>query len=82
MRRMRATVVLGLLGVAGLATGCGEDKELRYYLGANGRMHKWQVDISKAICQLEENTTGLDQNLRVCPGGPGSITPPPSYPPK
>ena len=38
MRRMRATVVLGLLGVAGLATGCGEDEGLRYYLGANGRV--------------------------------------------
>jgi hypothetical protein len=81
MRRIRAVVVLGLVGVVGLATGC-KDEELRYYLGKDGRMYEWQLRVDKAICQLEKNTTGIPQGDKVCPEEDPSITPPPSYPPK
>ena len=80
MRRIRAVVVFGLVGVAGLATGC-KDQKLRDYLAKNGPMEVWEVKIQEAICQLEENTTGLQTSKRICPGGPPSITPPPKYPP-
>ena len=59
------------------------DESLRAYLAKNGPMDKWEVKIQEAICQLEKNIQGggLDPTKRVCPNGPPSITPPPSYPP-
>ena len=80
MRRARAVVVHGLVGLAGLITGC-KDQELRYYLGKDGRMYQWQVELDKAICQLENNTAGIPHGDQVCPDD-GIFAPPPSYPPK
>jgi len=88
MKRTHLVVAMGLVGAAGLLAGCqagksGEDKDLRYYLGQNGRLYKWEDAISQAVCQLEKNVTGLDPAKRLCPSGqyPPSGTPPPYYPP-
>jgi hypothetical protein len=64
--------------------GTNADDSLRAYLAKNGPMNKWQLEILDAICQVEQNTRGggLDPTKRVCPNGPPSITPPPSYPPR
>src|SRR5688572_24254021 len=56
---MKWKSVLLLLGAAGVTAALGDcqDKDLRTYLGANGRMYKWQEDVGKAICQLETKGT-------------------------
>jgi hypothetical protein len=82
MKRVRVMVWVGLVGVAGLVTGCTEDKELRTYMGQNGQLYEWEQAISKAVCNLEVKT-GTTTGDILCPGGtyPPSITPPPKYPP-
>lgn len=82
MRRMRAVVLVGgAVGLAGLLTSC--DPSVRKYLGKGGKMYEWEEKISKSVCELEKNVTGIPPGLRLCPNGtwPPSITPPPSYPP-
>lgn len=88
MNRKRLLALAGGLGVVALMTGCpGEDTDVRKYLGTSGGpngLYAWEEKVGVAICQLEENstfTTPLDPAKRICPGGPGGITPPPSYPP-
>jgi hypothetical protein len=86
MNRKRLLILAGGLGVVALATGCpGEDTDVRKYLGTSGGPHglyAWEQKVGEAICQLEvNNPTGLDPAKQICPGGPGGITPPPSYPP-
>lgn len=79
------TVALG--GCPGGGQGSGQDNDLRTYLGPNGRMYKWQEQVGKAICQLEEKATHAqpwDPDLRICPNGSGGTndkSTPPSYPP-
>ena len=80
MKRIRAMVVVGLVGVAGLATGCG-DQAVRGYLAENGPMYKWGERVQKAVCQLEQHVAGLTDGDKLCPGVPPSITPPPKFPP-
>ena len=80
MKPNRWVAVLGLVGIAGLVTGC-QDKDLRFYLGVNGRMYNWEVDVNKELCLLEKYST-VPNNERQCTGQPPSITPPPAYPPK
>jgi hypothetical protein len=42
----------------------------------------WLLFAAKAICQLEEqNPSGLDPALRICPSGGTGVKPPPTYPP-
>lgn len=39
--------------------------------------------LAMAICQLEvKNPGGLVAANRICPGGPGDVKPPPTYPPQ
>jgi hypothetical protein len=86
---MKWKSVLLMLGAAGVTAALGDcqDKDLRTYLGANGRMYKWQEDVGKAICQLETKGTfgqPLDPAKRICPNGesgPGDKSTPPAYPP-
>ena len=77
-------VILGAAGVTAAAGDC-EDKDLRLYLGPNGRMGEWQDHVGKAVCQLEEKSTAaLDPTKRICPngsGGPNDKSTAPSYPP-
>jgi hypothetical protein len=79
---------LVILAAAGVTAALGEcqDKQLREYLGPNGEMYKWQEQVGKALCQLEEKSTvTLDDNKRICPdgeGGPNDKSSPPSYPPQ
>lgn len=83
MKPKRWLAVAALCGVVGLTTGC-PDQEVRDYLGTasgdKGLLH-WEDRVQKAVCQLEEKATGLDPTLRICPGGPPGLTPPPKYPP-
>jgi hypothetical protein len=57
------------------------DNDLRLYLGKDGRMYKWELDIVKAICQLEKHSSGIPDPDKYCPSGSPTGTPPPSYPP-
>jgi hypothetical protein len=61
------------------------DQEVRDYLGINGDMYKWEVDLSKAVCNLEKYAQGVPLGgARYCPGHgdwPPSGTPPPKFPP-
>jgi hypothetical protein len=96
MKPMRVAIVVGLVGVAGLAAGCGggtgggtssgssietKDDDLRLYLGEHGKMYKWELDITNAVCQLEKHSAGIPDTDKYCPGGTPSGTPPPKYPP-
>lgn len=95
MTRTRMAAV-GLVGFTWLAAGCSgggsganaaaspdepKDQDLRAYLGENGRMYKWEMDITNAICRLEEHSTGIPDEDKYCPNGTPSGTPPPKYPP-
>lgn len=43
----------------------------------------WLKSAADAICQLEKkNPGGLDPDLRICPGSPPDLKPPPVYPPQ
>jgi hypothetical protein len=79
MRPHRWVIGVGLVGIVGLGTGC-KDKELRYYLGENGRMYKWEQSVQQELCLLEKYSTVPDDEKRCTE--PPSITPPPKYPPK
>lgn len=86
MNRKRLLSLVAVLGVVAVGTGCpGEDTSVRQYLGTGGGpngLYAWEVKVQEAICQLEvNNPNGLDPVKQICPGGPGGITPPPSYPP-
>jgi len=81
MKPSRWAFVVGVVGIVGLVTACTEDKELRHYLGTNGRMYKWEVDVNKELCLLEKYSTVPDDE-KQCVGEPPGITPPPAYPPK
>lgn len=96
MKPMRVVAVFGLVSVAGLAAGCKggpgsassgatsietKDDSLRIYLGEDGRMYKWEQDITAAICELEKHSTGIPNEDKYCPVENPSGTPPPSYPP-
>jgi hypothetical protein len=84
MTRKGWLVILGAAGITAATAGC-QDKELRTYLGPNGRMEAWQTRAGTAICQLEElSGQPLDTARRICPtgsGGPTDKSSPPSYPP-
>jgi hypothetical protein len=88
--------VLGLVGFTWLAVGCSgsggtsnpapstpQDQELRNYLADGGPMYLWEEKISKAVCNLENNVTGLPLTDAYCGGHPWppSDTPPPKFPP-
>ena len=79
MRRNRWVIGAGLVGIVGLGTGC-QDKELRHYLGKDGRMYKWEQSVHQELCLLEKYSTVPDSERRC--KEPPSITPPPAYPPK
>jgi len=95
MKPMRVAAVFGLVSVGGLAAGCKgpspapssgssiqtKDEDLRIYLGENGRMYKWEQDITAAICELEKHTSGIPNEDKYCPVENPSGTPPPKYPP-
>ena len=81
MRRKRMLLWVGLAVAAGMAASCHDD-DVRAYLGENGEMYKWEVRISKAICNLE-TSTGTTSGDVYCTGGhPPSDTPPPKFPPR
>jgi len=45
-------------------------------------LYPWLLLSANATCQLEKNNPGgLDPNLRICPGSPPDLKPPPKYPP-
>jgi hypothetical protein len=78
-------VILGAAGVTATLGACA-DKDVETYLGPNGRMYKWQEQVGRAICQLEEKTTHLpfDPAKQICPNGSGGTndkSTPPAYPP-
>ena len=81
--------MLVILGAAAATAALGNcpDEELRTYLGANGRMYKWQEQVGKAICQIETKgnfNQPLDAQKRICENGEGGAndkSTPPSYPP-
>jgi len=84
MNWKRWLVLIGAAAVTAAATDC-PDQPVRDYLGPNGQMVQWQKMLGEAVCQIEEQVTGLDPAKRVCPngpGGPGDKTPPPSFPPQ
>jgi hypothetical protein len=87
---------LGLVGFTWLAVGCGsgsgpgptppsapQDQELRNYLADGGPMFRWEEKISKAVCNIENNMSGLPLTDSYCGGHPWppSDTPPPKFPP-
>lgn len=46
-------------------------------------LYPWLVLSANATCQLEKkNPGGLDPALRICPGSPPDLIPPPKYPPR
>lgn len=44
--------------------------------------YAWELKVADALCQVEENTRGLDPTKRLCPSGGTGLVPPPAYPPK
>jgi hypothetical protein len=91
MKPIRVVAVFGLVSVAALAAGCKggpspapvetKDDDLRIYLGKDGKMYKWEQDITAAVCELEKHTSGIPDEDKYCPVENPTGTPPPSYPP-
>ena len=45
-------------------------------------LYPWLLISANATCQLEKNNPGgLNPDLRICPGLPPDLKPPPKYPP-
>ncbi len=50
--------------------------------GYLAELYPWLLLSANATCQLEmKNPAGLDPALRICPGSPPDLKPPPKYPP-
>jgi hypothetical protein len=52
------------------------------YLGKGGPVDEFNGKVVTAICQLEEQTKGLDSSKRLCPKGDPEQVYKPTYPPK
>ena len=82
MKWKRLVVVIGVIGVAGFAMDC-PDQKVRDYLSVHGgpnAMYDWETYVNAHLCLLEKYST-VPIPERKCTQVPPSVTPPPHYPP-